>query len=168
MKQEFLNLEIKTNGLCLYEFTSEIISWIKSNKFKNGLLNISIQHTSASLIVQENADPDVQTDLINYFEGVARFDFGDLCNKNIGAEDYIKIADVCKHIIIENLPNFNENNSNQQQRFITLIDIIYEKKVNLTISSDLNLNKLTSAKSLSEPFKRTISRLYELTSILNT
>ena len=68
MKQEFLNLEIKTNGLCLYEFTSEIISWIKLNKFKNGLLNISIQHTSASLIVQENADSDVQTDLINYFD----------------------------------------------------------------------------------------------------
>ena len=52
MKQEFLNLEIKTNGLRLYEFTSEIISWIKLNKFKNGLLNISIKHTSASLIVQ--------------------------------------------------------------------------------------------------------------------
>ena len=68
MKQEFLNLEIKTNGLHLYEFTSEIISWIKLNKFKNGLLNISIQHTSASLIVQENADPDVQSDLINYFD----------------------------------------------------------------------------------------------------
>jgi len=68
MKQEFLNLEIKTNGLCLYEFTSEIISWIKLNKFKNGLLNISIKHTSASLIVQENADPDVQSDLINYFD----------------------------------------------------------------------------------------------------
>ena len=68
MKQEFLNLEIKTNGLCLYEFTSEIISWIKLNKFKNGLLNISIKHTSASLIVQENADLDVQTDLINYFD----------------------------------------------------------------------------------------------------
>ena len=68
MKQEFLNLEIKTNGLRLYEFTSEIISWIKLNKFKNGLLNISIKHTSASLIVQENADLDVQTDLINYFD----------------------------------------------------------------------------------------------------
>ena len=68
MKQEFLNLEIKTNGLCLYEFTSEIISWIKLNKFKNGLLNISIKHTSASLVVQENADPDVQSDLINYFD----------------------------------------------------------------------------------------------------
>ena len=68
MIQKFINLEIKTNGLRLYEFTSEIISWIKLNKFKNGLLNISIQHTSASLIVQENADSDVQTDLINYFD----------------------------------------------------------------------------------------------------
>ena len=68
MIQKFLVLEIKTNGLRLYEFTNEVIGWIKSNKFKNGLLNISIQHTSASLIVQENADLDVQTDLINYFD----------------------------------------------------------------------------------------------------
>ena len=68
MIQKFLDLEIKTNGLRLYEFTNEVIIWIKSNKFKNGLLNISIQHTSASLIVQENADLDVQTDLINYFD----------------------------------------------------------------------------------------------------
>ena len=103
----------------------------------------------------------------NYYEGVVRFNFNDLCNKNIGAEDYIKIADVCKYIVIENLPNFDNNNSNQQQRFITLIDIIYEKKVNLTISSVSNLDKLTSANSLSEPFKRTLSRLYELTSSAN-
>ena len=68
MIQEFFKLEITTNGICLYEFTNEIINWIKSNKFKEGLLNISIQHTSASLIVQENADPDVQVDLINYFD----------------------------------------------------------------------------------------------------
>jgi len=68
MKQEFFNLEIKTSGLRLYEFTNEIQNWIKLNKFKNGILNISIQHTSASLIVQENADSDVQTDLINYFD----------------------------------------------------------------------------------------------------
>tara|TARA_B110000259_G_C13795629_1_gene314576 strand:- start:127 stop:546 length:420 start_codon:yes stop_codon:yes gene_type:complete len=68
MIQEFLKLEIKTSGLRLYEFTKEIVSWITLNKFKNGLLNISIQHTSASLIVQKNADPDVQTDLINYFD----------------------------------------------------------------------------------------------------
>jgi len=68
MIQDFFNLEIKTNGLHLYEITNEIINWIKSKKFKNGILNLSIQHTSASLIVQENADSDVQTDLINYFD----------------------------------------------------------------------------------------------------
>ena len=68
MKQEFYNLEINTNGQKLYEFTDETIEWINNNNFKNGIINISIQHTSASLIVQENADPDVQKDLINYFD----------------------------------------------------------------------------------------------------
>ena len=101
----------------------------------------------------------------NYYEGIVRFNFNDLCNKNLGAEDYIKIADFCEHILIENLPNFDNNNFNQQQRFITLIDIIYEKKLVLTISSVSNLIKLTSANSLLEPFKRTLSRLHELTSI---
>lgn len=67
MKQEFFNLKISTTGQRLYEFTDKTIQWINNNKFKNGMLNLSIQHTSASLIVQENADPDVQTDLINYF-----------------------------------------------------------------------------------------------------
>ena len=52
----------------LYEFTDQTLNWIKKNNFKNGILNLSIQHTSASIIVQENADPDVQTDLINYFD----------------------------------------------------------------------------------------------------
>ena len=68
MKQEFFNLKISTTGQRLYEFTDQTIQWINKNNFKNGMLNLSIQHTSASLIVQENADPDVQTDLINYFD----------------------------------------------------------------------------------------------------
>ena len=74
MKQEFYNLQIKTNGQKLYEFTNDTIHWIGQNNFKNGILNLSIQHTSASLIVQENADPDVQTDLINYFDKLAPMD----------------------------------------------------------------------------------------------
>ena len=67
MIQKFFNLKISTNGQKLYEYTDKTIEWVKKNKFKNGLINISIQHTSASLIIQENADPDVQKDLINYF-----------------------------------------------------------------------------------------------------
>jgi secondary thiamine-phosphate synthase enzyme len=68
MRQEFFNLEIKTSGQKLYNFTKKTYNWIKENNFNNGIINLSIQHTSASLIVQENADPDVQTDLINYFD----------------------------------------------------------------------------------------------------
>ena len=67
MRQEFFNLELNTNGQRLYEFTSQTNKWLNDNEFNNGIINISIQHTSASLIVQENADPDVQTDLINFF-----------------------------------------------------------------------------------------------------
>ena len=74
MKQEFYNLEIKTSGQRLYEFTDQTIQWINKNNFKNGMLNLSIQHTSASLIVQENADPDVQKDLINYFDKLVPMD----------------------------------------------------------------------------------------------
>ena len=74
MKQEFYNLKINTNGQKLYEFTDQTLNWIEKNNFKNGILNLSIQHTSASIIVQENADPDVQTDLINYFDKLAPMD----------------------------------------------------------------------------------------------
>ena len=74
MIQKFYNLEINTNGQKLYEFTDDTIQWIKKSKFKQGILNLSIQHTSASLIVQENADPDVQTDLINYFDKLVPMD----------------------------------------------------------------------------------------------
>ena len=74
IKQEFYNLEIKTNGQKLYDITNQTIKWIKENKFKDGILNLSIQHTSASLIVQENADPDVQTDLLKYFDNLVPMD----------------------------------------------------------------------------------------------
>ena len=74
MKQEFFNLQINTNGQKLYEFTDQTLDWISENNFKNGILNLSIQHTSASLIIQENADPDVQTDLIKYFDKLAPMD----------------------------------------------------------------------------------------------
>ena len=104
----------------------------------------------------------------NYFNGIARFDFKELCSKNIGAEDYIKITEVCSFIVIENIPIFNSDNSNQQQRFITLIDILYEKNIPLMITSQLQLDLLSSSEDLKKIFKRTIRRLYELTSIKYT
>ena len=74
MIQKFFNLVVNTSGQRLYEITDKTIEWIEKNNFTNGMLNMSIQHTSASLIVQENADPDVQKDLINYFDKIVPMD----------------------------------------------------------------------------------------------
>ena len=99
----------------------------------------------------------------NFYEGIARFYFNELCDQNLGAEDYLNISKICNHIFIEEVPLFNDYNSNQQSRFITLIDIMYEKKVILTLSMASELSKLGSSNKHSETFKRTISRLYEMT-----
>ena len=99
-----------------------------------------------------------------FYEGIVRFTFEELCNKNLGAEDYLKIIKVSDFIVIDKIPQFNEVNSNQQHRFITLIDIIYDRKIPIAVTAEKNLDKFNSSKSLKEPFKRTISRLYELTS----
>ena len=101
----------------------------------------------------------------NFYEGVARFNFDDLCNQNLSAEDYLEIIKNCKFIALDNIPQFNDINSNQQQRFITLIDVIYDKNIPISITANQKLDKFTSSKLLEKPFKRTISRLYELTSI---
>ena len=87
MKQDFFNLKMNTNGQKLYEFTDQAINWIIKNKFNNGILNLNIQHTSASLIVQENADPDVQTDLINYFNKLAPMDSSLYTHTTEGKDD---------------------------------------------------------------------------------
>ena len=104
-------------------------------------------------------------ELENFYDRIVKFKFSELCDRNLGSEDYLNIANNCDFIFIENLPDFNENNSNQQQRFITLIDIIYEKRIPLMITSQVKLDKMNSSKSMIKPFKRTISRLYELTSM---
>jgi secondary thiamine-phosphate synthase enzyme len=64
-------LTISTRGKGLYEFTREIAQWISGTSLRNGLLTVFVQHTSASLLIQENADPDVKTDLDAFFARIA-------------------------------------------------------------------------------------------------
>tara|TARA_B100000085_G_scaffold67392_1_gene60156 strand:- start:3202 stop:4257 length:1056 start_codon:yes stop_codon:yes gene_type:complete len=99
----------------------------------------------------------------NFYDGVARFNFIDLCDTNLGAEDYLEITKNCKFIVIDQIPQFSDANSNQQQRFITLLDIIYDKKIPVAVTAKQNLDEFISSRLLEKPFKRTISRLYELT-----
>ena len=100
----------------------------------------------------------------NFYEGIARFNFNDLCDQHLGAEDYLAIIKNCKFIVIDQITQFNENNSNQQQRFITLLDVIYDKNIPIAVTANQNLDQFTSSRLLENPFRRTISRLYELTS----
>jgi len=100
----------------------------------------------------------------NFYEGITRFEFDQLCDQNLGAEDYLEIAKISKYIVIEKIPQFDDFNSNQQQRFITLIDVIYDKNIPLSVTANQSLDEFTSSKSLEKTFKRTLSRLYELTS----
>ena len=103
----------------------------------------------------------------DFYKGISKFTFEELCNKNLGSEDYLNIANICYHIFIYNVPSFTENNSNQQLRFINLIDVLYDKKIKLTLSLETRLEKLNSSKRHFDIFKRTISRLHEMTKVKN-
>ena len=74
MEQVFHDITLKTNGRGFYDFTEKTLSWLQKQKIKNGILNINILHTSASLVIQENADPDVLDDLSNFFDKLAPMD----------------------------------------------------------------------------------------------
>ena len=68
MRQSFHELAITTRGRGLYQFTRDVEKWLQQNKFRDGLLTLHLQHTSASLLIQENASPDVQSDFERFFE----------------------------------------------------------------------------------------------------
>jgi len=74
MQQVFHEITLKTKGQGFYDFTDKTLGWLKKQQIKNGILNINILHTSASLVIQENADPDVLYDLKNFFDKLAPMD----------------------------------------------------------------------------------------------
>jgi len=97
--------------------------------------------------------------------GIARFDFKDLCEKPLGARDYLKISNVFHTIVIDNIPQFNFENSNEAKRFILLIDTLYDRGIKLVASFDVPLESLNKNKRVEFEFRRTISRLNEMNSL---
>ena len=71
MRQALLRISIPTRGKALYEITREVQSFVAGEGMETGLLTLFCRHTSASLLVQENADPDVRADLLSCFERIA-------------------------------------------------------------------------------------------------
>ena len=72
LRQSFHELTITTHGRALYEFTDDVVDWVVKNHLKNGLVTLHLRHTSASLLIQENADPDVRRDLESFFARLVR------------------------------------------------------------------------------------------------
>ena len=103
MQQIFHEIKINTKGQGLYDFTDETVSWLNKQKVNNGILNINILHTSASLIIQENADPDVLYDLKNFFAKLAPMDNKLYKHTTEGKDDmpaHIKSALTNNHITL--------------------------------------------------------------------
>jgi len=72
LRQSFREITIATRGRGLYEFTDEVAEWVRENNFKSGLVTLHLRHTSASLLIQENADPDVRRDLDAWFSRLVK------------------------------------------------------------------------------------------------
>ena len=103
MKQIFDEVVINTKGSGLYDFTDQIYHFVKKNKLINGILNINILHTSASLIIQENADPDVLHDLNNFFKKLVPMDNNLYKHTTEGKDDmpaHIKSALTNSHLTL--------------------------------------------------------------------
>lgn len=99
-----------------------------------------------------------------FSNGVARVDFWDLCGKPLGPADYLAIADAIKLLILENVPSLSRSNFNEAKRFVTLIDALYEARVNLVISAADIPDRLYLEGEGTFEFARTASRLIEMQS----
>ena len=86
MKQSVHSLEVSTRGQRLYEITSAINEWVRQQRMQTGLLTVFCRHTSASLLIQENADPTVRSDIEAYFDRIAPED-GPYRHNSEGSDD---------------------------------------------------------------------------------
>ena len=103
MKQFFKDIRIKTNGQKLIDFTNQVLEFVKESKIKDGMINLSVLHTSASLIIQENADHDVQKDLLNFFDKIVPMDPRQYIHNSEGKDDmpaHIKTALTNTHLTL--------------------------------------------------------------------
>lgn len=98
--------------------------------------------------------------------GCARFSFDDLCAKPLGASDYIAIAEVFNTIVLDDVPQLGNQKRNESKRFITLIDVLYDKKIRLFVSAEKLADELYEGERGTEAFEfaRTASRLFEMQS----
>ena len=97
--------------------------------------------------------------------GVARISFDDLCNKPLAAADYIEIAIRYKGIIIDDIPNLNDNLRNETRRFIWLVDALYDKNCFIIANANADFSDIYTGEHWKFEFQRTISRITEMSQL---
>lgn len=97
-------------------------------------------------------------------DGVIWFEFEELCQKPRGTVDFIEIARAFNTVLIGNVPEMGENDSDAARRFVNLVDEFYDRNVKLLISADAPARNLYSGRKLEFEFQRTVSRLIEMQS----
>lgn len=96
--------------------------------------------------------------------GVARFSFEELCATALGAADYLTLAEHFHSVVLDNVPKLGPHNRNEAKRFVTLVDVLYEKGANLVLSAEVEAGTLYEAGHGHFEFARTVSRLMEMRS----
>jgi len=99
-----------------------------------------------------------------FSNGVARADFWDLCGQPLGPADYLAIADACRVLMVDNIPQLSSENFNAAKRLVTLIDALYEAKCGLIASAAARPDDLFTEGEGAFEFQRTASRLHEMLS----
>lgn len=97
--------------------------------------------------------------------GVARFKFSDLCERPLGAEDYLYIAEKYHTVFLEDIPKMGYDRRNEIKRLMNLVDALYNAQVRFIVSADTPPDKLYTGKDHAYEFERTISRLNEMGSV---
>ena len=93
-----------------------------------------------------------------------KISFSELCEKPLSTVDYLNLCNYVKVLFIENIPQINNSQNDSARRFINLIDILYEAKVQLICFSSVNIEDIYIGKKLEKEFMRTVSRLNEMIS----
>ena len=107
---------------------------------------------------------DREIDVIATSQGVIWFEFDAICRTRRSSHDYIEIARQYHTVMLSEIPQMTDRDNDAARRFIELVDEMYDRNVNLIVSSDFPAHKLYTGKRLEEPFQRTASRLVEMSS----
>ncbi|MFQ3307553.1 MAG: cell division protein ZapE [Candidatus Midichloriaceae bacterium] len=153
---DYRKRNIFEKSLYIYPY-AEQNNILKMSSIVNGLTEGN-KFQAKELSITENRS----VSLSNTYSSIVLFEFDELCNRNLGAADYIAICENFSIVIIEKIPQMTQENHNEALRFITLIDCMYDNNIHGVFSAEVSLDNLYLGNTHKSEFKRAVSRIYEM------